>query len=89
MKVYNTKVVKYRIVDEVVPLQPAARGGPAGARAQDTVRQDREHQEPAALTRPGNSMLLFALHLLGNSLRLPNLAVLGDIWPMMTMMSNE
>ena len=41
------------IIDEVVPDEPAVGGGEAGARGQDTVRQDREHEKPAALTRTG------------------------------------
>ncbi|XP_026747714.1 protein outspread isoform X2 [Trichoplusia ni] len=36
---------------EVVAVEPAAGGGAAGATRQDTVRQDREHKEPAALAR--------------------------------------
>lgn len=38
---------------EVVAVEPAAGGGAAGAARQDTVRQDREHKEPAALARTG------------------------------------
>lgn len=39
---------------EVVQVEPAAGGGEAIAPRQDSVREDREHQKPAAVARPGN-----------------------------------